>query len=198
MTTGKLHHFATSAIARGQVTFGDVRRLQRDYLPGGITTREDAEILLSLSNRLVRADRAWAQWLVAQLARYLTQEGSGACIEDAGRDWLGTLLAASPAPTALGRRIARYIRRELPKLMATKAAKTQAATGEPQPVEPCPALTSQLMGSIVRSEIVTRPDCRRVTRPRRRTAPMPILPAEVWAARMMEKHQRFQLGRPYI
>ena len=68
MSTGRLQDFATSVIARGQITFGDVRRLQRDYLPGGITTREEAEILIALSDRLVRADRAWAQWLVAALA----------------------------------------------------------------------------------------------------------------------------------
>jgi hypothetical protein len=43
---GKLRDFACNVIAKGQMTLGDVRRLQRGYLPGGITNREEFEILI--------------------------------------------------------------------------------------------------------------------------------------------------------
>ena len=197
MTTGHLNDFAMSVLARGRVTFGDVRRLQRDVLAGGITTREEAETLLSISDRLVRADRAWAQWLAAAVARYLAAE-EGAGVEDAGT-WLETLLAPSPASTALGRRIARCIRRELAKRTASEPQTPQGAAGEPPPVsveQPCPAPALQIVRSIACSEI--RPTRVRAARPRRKTASPPVLPVEVWSAWMMEKHQRFQLERPWI
>jgi len=56
----------------------------------------------------------------------------------------------------------------------------------------------ELIRAIVRSDIVTRPGCARVARRKRKTAPQPLLPLDVWSARMMEKHQRFQLERPYL
>ena len=203
MSTGKLQDFAASVITRGQVTFGDVRRLQRDYLPDGITTREEAEILVTLSDKLLRADKAWAQWLVAALARHFACRGeSDPSIQAAGRAWPETLLAASPASTALGRRIARTIRRELPKLMATETKSAQqAAVSEPPPVrveQPCAASALGMGRPIIRSDIIVRPGCAPVGRRRRKTAPPPVLPVEVWSARMMEKHQRFQLERPYF
>jgi hypothetical protein len=198
MTTATLQDFAASVTARGQITFGDVRRLQRDCLPGGITTREQAEILIALSDKLVRADKAWAQWLVAALARYL---GSGSSSEDSRQEWPYSLLAASPATTALGRRIARTIRRELSKLVAagTESA-PQLPADEPRPVrvETCPAPSARLINAIARSDIVARPHAARVARRKRKTALPPVLPVEVWSARMMEKHQRFQLERPCL
>jgi hypothetical protein len=202
MTTEKLQDFAASVMMRRRLTFGDVRRLQRDYLPGGITTREDAEMLIALSDRLMRADKAWAQWLVVALARYLrSQQGSEPSIQDAARVGVETLLAASPAATALGRRIARAIRRELPKLMASEignAPQHRASEAQPVQAEPCPTPASQLIRAIARSEIITQPSCTRVARRKRKTPLSPVLPVEVWSARMMEKHQRFQLGRPYF
>jgi hypothetical protein len=194
MSTGRLQDFAASVITRGQVTFGDVRRLQRDYLPGGITNREDAELLIALGDKLVRADRAWAQWLVAALARYLaSRERSDASIQDVAKAWLESLPGASPAATRLGRRIGRHIRRELTKLMAPEMESAeQPLVSEPQPApvaQACPAAAPR---------VVRRLRCSPVARQRRRTAPPTILPVEVWSAGMMERHQRFQLERPYI
>src|SRR5262249_340223 len=56
--------------ARSHITFGDVRRLQRDCLPAGITTREEAEVLIGLNARLGRADKAWVQWLVSAISKF--------------------------------------------------------------------------------------------------------------------------------
>jgi hypothetical protein len=44
IVNGKLPDFACNVISKGQITLGDVRRLQRSYLPGGITNREELEI----------------------------------------------------------------------------------------------------------------------------------------------------------
>jgi len=66
-TTTKLQDFVTAAAARGQITFGDVRRLERDHLPGGITTCDEAELLIGLDRTVIRADRAWKGWLATAL-----------------------------------------------------------------------------------------------------------------------------------
>lgn len=201
MSTGRLQDFATSVTTRGQITFGDVRRLQRDCLPGGITNREDAELLIALSDRLVRADRAWAQWLVAALAGWLASpERSDASIQEAAETWLESLPAASPDATRFGRRIGRQIRRELAKLLAPETEPTpQPPADGPSSLavnQPCPAPTRRKIRPIVRSNIVTRTSRRPAARTKRKTAPMPTLPVEIWQIGATEKHLRFQLERP--
>jgi hypothetical protein len=119
---GKLRDFVGNASAKGQVTLGDVRRLQRGYLPGGITSREELEILISLNAKLVRADKAWAQWLLSVIADFVaTREACEPSIEDAAGKWVERLLAASA--TKVGQRIARQIRRELWRLRASQSSR---------------------------------------------------------------------------
>ena len=43
-----LREFVTKALLTKRIGFGDLRRLQRDILPDGITSREEAEILIAL------------------------------------------------------------------------------------------------------------------------------------------------------
>src|SRR5579863_4359381 len=68
MLSENLQSFVAAVRANGQVRYGDVRRLQRDILPNGIFSREEAGLLIALNAGLVRADRAWAQWLMAAVA----------------------------------------------------------------------------------------------------------------------------------
>jgi hypothetical protein len=115
---GSLRDFVCNVIAKGRITLGDVRRLQRWYLLGGIANREELEILISINAKLVRADKAWAQWLVAVVSDFITaREAFGPSFEDDAGKWIERLLAAFT--TKLGRRIARQIRRELsrPRVM---------------------------------------------------------------------------------
>jgi hypothetical protein len=104
MFNGTLQEFVCDVIAKGQIGYGDVRRLQRDYLPRGITNREELELLISLSARLVRADKAWALWLVAAIVEFVAKrELCEHPNEKATGEWVRRLLAAST--TSLGRRI---------------------------------------------------------------------------------------------
>jgi hypothetical protein len=118
----KLPDFACNAIAEGQITLGDVRRLQRNYLPGGITNREELEILISLNAKLLRADKAWAQWLVSAVADFVAiRDACERSFEGAAGKWVQHLLAGSA--TKLGLRIARQIRRELSRLRAIQSGR---------------------------------------------------------------------------
>jgi hypothetical protein len=109
MINGKLQEFVSNVNAKGQIGYGDVRRLQRDYLPDGITNPEELELLIAVNAGPVRADRAWAQWLVAAVAEFVAKrEGQEHPGGETADEWIGRLLAG--ATTSLGRRIARQIR----------------------------------------------------------------------------------------
>jgi hypothetical protein len=115
MISENLQAFVAAVIANGQIRYGDVRRLERDILPGGFSCSEEAELLVALNAQLVRADRAWTQWLVAAVAEFVAkEEESGHPMKEAAGAWLGRL--GAPASTRFGRAIARKIRRAVEPL----------------------------------------------------------------------------------
>ena len=50
MDTAPLTLLAQKVSASNRLLFADLRRLQRDILPAGITTRDEAEVLLGLDH----------------------------------------------------------------------------------------------------------------------------------------------------
>src|SRR5215203_6706173 len=71
MINSSLQAFANKVQAAGRISFGDVKRLQRDILPDGISSREEAELLLTLEQTVGQADRAFADWLVAMMVDFV-------------------------------------------------------------------------------------------------------------------------------
>src|SRR3954469_17075708 len=71
MVNSSLQAFANKVQAAGRISFGDVKRLQRDILPDGISSREEAELLLTLAQTVGRADRAFGDWLVAVMGDFV-------------------------------------------------------------------------------------------------------------------------------
>src|SRR4051794_20401904 len=71
MINSSLQAFANKVQEAGRISFGDVKRLQRDILPDGISSREEAELLLSLAQTVGRADRAFGDWLVAMMVDFV-------------------------------------------------------------------------------------------------------------------------------
>ena len=120
MIDGTLQDFVNNGMARGRISFGDVRRLRRSCLPDGIRDRQQAAALISLNANLDRADKTWGEWLVAAMADFANHE-RGDAIDDAGGEWLELLLTATKPATNLGRRIARQVRRELARLRDIQA-----------------------------------------------------------------------------
>jgi hypothetical protein len=120
MIDKRLQEFVGNIVAKGQITFGDVRRLQRGCLPTGATGRKELETLIALNSKIARADKTWAQWLVAAVIDFVAagQEYDHPLGEPADK-WVDGLLAAPS--TNLGRRIARQIRRELARLRAVES-----------------------------------------------------------------------------
>jgi len=122
-----LQDFVTTMVAKSRITFGDVRRLQRDCLPAGILCREDAEILLVLDAQVERTDRAWAGWLIAAMIDFAVCEQP---LDVSGIEaWLESLLATSGATAEMRRRILRDARRE------ARARETAPAWDEQSEIE---------------------------------------------------------------
>src|SRR5215216_2637654 len=71
MINSSLQAFANNVQKAGRISFGDVKRLQRDILPDGICSRAEAELLLTLDQTVSRADRAFADWLVAMMVDFV-------------------------------------------------------------------------------------------------------------------------------
>jgi hypothetical protein len=111
--TSSLHDFVTKTGAKNRITFGDVRRLQRNILPDGVSTREEAELLIRLDGRVARTDGAWTDWLVVAIVDFVVwgERPTGAVGGEAAR-WLKGVLTATGITTKAARRIAREIRRE--------------------------------------------------------------------------------------
>src|SRR3954462_15021080 len=71
MVNSSLQAFARNVRKAGRISVGDVKRLQRDILPDGIGARAQAELLLTLDQTVSRADRAFADWLVAMMVDFV-------------------------------------------------------------------------------------------------------------------------------
>jgi hypothetical protein len=110
----KLQDFAARALAKGRITFGDVRRLQRDYLPEGLSSIEETRVVLSLDGSIERADRAWSNWLVAAVVDFVARSEEAAFVDENSIDaWLQDAFTISGASPGVRRRITRELRRDV-------------------------------------------------------------------------------------
>jgi hypothetical protein len=114
MDNNRLQDFVTITVLHNRITFGDVRRLQRDYLPHGLASREQVEILLHLDGMIERVDRAWADWLAAAVFDFAVfSERSVDAVESGTCDWLLDHLAALDISTKVTRRLERDLHQAL-------------------------------------------------------------------------------------
>jgi hypothetical protein len=109
-----LRDFVCRALERKRISFGDLRRLQRDILPARITTREEAEILLALDKAVDRADRGWRDYLVKAVRDFVIWGSPPAGHIDADKaKWMMITLSGSSPNTA--RALTREIVRQGPE-----------------------------------------------------------------------------------
>ena len=100
MDTTPLCVFASKARASNRLLYGDLRRLQRDVLPTGATSREEVEVLLSLDS-IERVDEDWPRYLVMTVSEFVlaTSVPPGVISGDIAA-WLVTALAEANPTTA--------------------------------------------------------------------------------------------------
>ena len=71
MINAALQIFVNKVQVAGRISFGDVKRLQRDILPDGISSREETELLLTLEQTAAWVDAAFGDWLVAMMVDFV-------------------------------------------------------------------------------------------------------------------------------
>ena len=198
--------FVTNAIAHRRITFGDVRRLQRDYLPGGIETREQAEMLATLADGVEHADRSWKQWFTATLTEFVTKSAQGdAAARDAAIAWLEQLSQKPGFARRTSRKIARQLRpaaepAETRVVVAEAASADAVLPQEPAEVpttrrrEPNETERRKRTRAAKRSRIIVR---RPPARPQRKldTMPFAMMPTPwVWSPLMGAQQLQVQLA----
>lgn len=70
-----LREFISNVLAHERLRFGDLRRLQRDVLPTGIATRDEAEALIALDQALHKADVDWPGYLATVVKEFVLSCG---------------------------------------------------------------------------------------------------------------------------
>jgi len=205
MNNTKLQDFVTQTAARSQITFGDVRRLRRDCLPGGINAGEEVGILIWLDSKVSRADKAWSQWLVAAVADFALRSE---VTEDGIVDWLKRLTATTAQGTTVRPRILREIGRgkrssgaatSLPTEESSAAAQAAAALAPAADTEahitPAEPLGQERTSNPPRSQIKSKST--KISRSRQAAEPSTMPASLVWSSGRAWKHACFPLAAPW-
>jgi hypothetical protein len=201
-----LESFVTSAIAHRRITFGDVRRLHRDFLPSGIETRAQAETLASLATEVGHADRSWRQWFAAALTDFAAKSTEGgAAARDETIAWLERLSEKPGLARRTGRKIARQLQEKAEPAEATapavedvsiEAVATQESTVAPatQRDEPTETERRKRTRAAKRSRIVVRKrPLKQARSPRKRDAmPCAMMPS-LWMCPPLMGEQQLQV-----
>ena len=113
MITTSLQHFCNRIVATGTLGLEDVRELNRDVLPDGLTCREEADMLFGLDRAMPDADEAFGDWLVVSVVDFAVWgERPTGHIEADTAHWLAASLGCGRGPTVTGARIAVEVVRE--------------------------------------------------------------------------------------
>jgi hypothetical protein len=128
MDTAPLTLFAQKVSASNRLLFADLRRLRRDILPDGITSREEAEVLLGLDH-LERLDEEWPAYLAEAVAAFVIAASEPSGLDPATTAWLVTVLPTTRPTTAAA--ITRAIEREGCELSEDLAALTRRVGRRP-------------------------------------------------------------------
>ncbi len=93
--------FVAKARASNRLLYGDLRRLQRDVLPAGASSREEVEALLSL-DWIERVDKEWPGYLARVVTDFVlsTSNPSSDALDAETAAWLVSLLAHLKPKTA--------------------------------------------------------------------------------------------------
>lgn len=102
MSHSSLREFISNVLSRKRLRFGDLRRLQRDVLPSGITSREEAEALLALDQALRKADEDWPGYLTTVVKDFVVSSGrSPGSVDQETAVWLVSQLSVVSPRTGL-------------------------------------------------------------------------------------------------
>jgi hypothetical protein len=127
MSVDRLRQAAETMIGRGRIAFADVRRMRRDLLPDGVSSREEAEILIRLDQETARSDRAWTEFFVSELVDFVVwAERPTGIVDEEAAMWLSDALERGRA-TRSSRALVHAIVREAERAHESLSAQAGCA-----------------------------------------------------------------------
>jgi hypothetical protein len=137
MDTTPLCVFVTKVTASNRIALGDLRRLRRDVLPSGPTSREEIETLLSLDS-IGQVDEDWPDYLVETIVQFvLSSSDPPGCVDTDTAIWLiEALSAAKPRSAAAVVRAILQEAQHVDEVLLTSSRRGKRAVIGPQPRRP--------------------------------------------------------------
>lgn len=107
MTMWALESFIDKTKAKGFLAREDVRRLQRDVLPNGVETRDEADLLIALDRAVAEKDCAWSAFVIQAVVDFVvwTSRPTGR-VDRETAEWLVGSLGCGSGPTDVAMAIA--------------------------------------------------------------------------------------------
>lgn len=135
MIKNTLHAFVERVIEDRTIAQSDVDLLRREILEDGLSSREEADVLIALDRAVARKDPSWAEYLVASVVEFAvwTARPTGCVEQDAAR-WLATSLSCGGGPTETAVKIAFEVVKEAQQVDETLLAFVMRAS-QRRPVE---------------------------------------------------------------
>lgn len=113
MINHSLQLFCNRIVAAGRLTAEDVRTLAREILPDGLTSRDEADMLIALDRAVRAIDPAFGHFLSAAIVDFTVWgERPTGTIDAATARWLAASLGNGIGPTPLAGQIAQAVVRE--------------------------------------------------------------------------------------
>ena len=127
-----LEEFVNTAVARGEISRADVRVLQRDILPNGIESRDEADVLIALDRAVHDKDVAWSAYAVSAVVEFVVwaSRPTGRVDRETAQ-WLVQSLGCGTGPTENAARIAFEVVRESQQVDEVLLAFTLSALRRP-------------------------------------------------------------------
>lgn len=113
MVKTSLEVFVHTVLAAGEITLADVRRLQRDILPDGVESRDEADLLVALDRAVPEKHCTWSAFAIQTVVDFVvwTSRPTG-YVDQETASWLVASLSAGNGPSAVAEAIAFDVVRE--------------------------------------------------------------------------------------
>ncbi|WP_375459774.1 hypothetical protein [uncultured Enterovirga sp.] len=123
MVKSSLEHFVKTVLAKREITVEDVRRLQRDILPDGLESRDEADILIALDRAIPYKHCSWSAFASQTVVDYVvwTSRPTG-YVDHETATWLVASLSAGTGPSPVAEAIAFDVVREAERADTTLIA----------------------------------------------------------------------------
>lgn len=113
MIRASLENFISAVMSEGEITLPDMRRLQRDILPDGVESRDEADLLIALDRALPQKHCTWSAFVIQAVVDFVvwTSRPTGYVDQDTA-GWLVASLSAGTGPSPVAQAIAFDVVRE--------------------------------------------------------------------------------------